>query len=208
MKSISGPAGWALGALLLLASGAAVAAIAPEFDRLIQLRSILGDQAITGLLHWHGPIDAIEAVEGVRPAAYRLRAGACVLQVDLVYDRPPPGPPVLGGGGIDFTLRPGSVRCAPPPRGRATLPDLPPGAAAERLRHLLAVLGDRQTTGLLHRHGLIDAVEALGPGVYRLRAGACALEVRVMANGNDLSLRPAEARCAAPPPGGGRANAR
>jgi hypothetical protein len=76
------------------------------------------------------------------------------------------------------------VHCAPP-RVRATAPDR--GAAAERQRHLLAVLGDRRTTGLLHPHGLIDAVEAVGPGVYRLRAGASMPDVRVVASGGSYA---------------------
>lgn len=96
-------------AAVALAAGAlpAQAMLSPFHQRMVELKAILADTAITGRLEAHGPIDAIEASG---PDLYTLKAGGCALTVTVATVPPPAGEPPMPGP-RRFRLAAGEVVC-------------------------------------------------------------------------------------------------
>jgi len=97
----------AFAAGVVLAAPSAEAALSPYYQRLVELRAILADGAITGALEAHGPIEAIEAAG---PDRYILKAGGCSLAVTVTTVPPPPGEVPMPGP-RKFRLTAGEVAC-------------------------------------------------------------------------------------------------
>ncbi|MBT9288235.1 hypothetical protein KL771_02160 [Hyphomicrobiaceae bacterium 22] len=79
------------------------AALAPQYQRLAELRAILASDAVMGRLSG-APVDRVEYVS---PDLYRVTAGACTLEVKIVSvpePEPMPGP-------RKFTVAPGLYAC-------------------------------------------------------------------------------------------------
>ncbi|MEO5755389.1 MAG: hypothetical protein ABIQ51_00890 [Mesorhizobium sp.] len=91
-------------AILLIGAAAASAALPPYWQRKAEIDAITGSRDLARRLERHGPIDAIEHLGDDR---YRVRAGACALDVFVVDDasaEPMPGP-------RKFKLRMGKLVC-------------------------------------------------------------------------------------------------
>lgn len=91
-----------------LAAFPAAAALAPNHQRIAELRAVLAFPGVNAALQ-DAPIDR---VEHVRPDVYRVTAGRCRLDVDIV-DLPTPRDVV---GARRFEVRPGKRVCATPAR--------------------------------------------------------------------------------------------
>lgn len=89
----------------VLAAVPAQAALPPQYQRLAELRAVLDHPGVTGAF---GVGEPIERVEYVRPDLYRVSAGRCHLDVQIV------GLPMPRGmvGGRRFEARPGRRVCA------------------------------------------------------------------------------------------------
>ena len=92
-----------MGSVLLV--GPALAALAPNYQRLAELRAILNDTRVTDRFDTRHPI---ERVEWVKADLYRVTAGPCHLDVGI-QDAPRPGPPTPGAR--QFMLVPGALTC-------------------------------------------------------------------------------------------------
>jgi hypothetical protein len=73
---------------LTLGATTANAALPPYFQRTAEIKAIIESGAVADLLQ--APIDSIERVENDH---YRVRAGACTLDVLIVDDSKPDAPP-------------------------------------------------------------------------------------------------------------------
>ena len=67
-------------ALILLYSGGAAAALAPQYDRWTELQSVLADESIPRRLGEQGPVDRIEVKPG---GIYRVWARRCYVDVTI-----------------------------------------------------------------------------------------------------------------------------
>ena len=67
-------------ALTLIRGGDAAAALAPQYDRWIELQTIISDDSIPRKLWEHGPVDHIEARPG---GIYRVWARRCYIDVTI-----------------------------------------------------------------------------------------------------------------------------
>jgi hypothetical protein len=87
-----------------LAAIPAAAALAPNYQRLAELRAVLDNPGVTNAL---GTSDPIGRVEYVRPDLYRVTAGRCHVDVAIV------GLPMPRGmvGPRRFEVRPGRKVC-------------------------------------------------------------------------------------------------
>lgn len=95
--------------VLLLCTTPAVAALAPQYERLRQLQAILGDAQIAESLSRAGPIDRIQWIEGL---TFRVGAGACEMAVTLdVPPRSQGSTPPMSGAPIPYRVVPGKVAC-------------------------------------------------------------------------------------------------
>ena len=87
-------AGWLFAANMLATISIvppAFAALAPQYQRIAELRAILNDERITGLFDSAHPIDRIERLKS---DLYRLTGGAC--HVDVTIKDMPHGEPIAG----------------------------------------------------------------------------------------------------------------
>ena len=85
-----------------LAASPAVAALAPKYQRLAELRAVLAHPGVIGAL---GTNETIDRVEYVRPDLYRITAGGCRIEVAIV------GIPTNRRGARRFEVRPGEKVC-------------------------------------------------------------------------------------------------
>jgi hypothetical protein len=90
--------GWALAAVPVSA------ALAPNHQRLAELRAVLDDPGVTTAL---GASEPVERIEYVRPDFYRVRAGRCRVDVAIVSLPTPRG--IVGPR--RFGVRPGKRVC-------------------------------------------------------------------------------------------------
>ncbi len=67
-------------ALIFLYGGGAMAALAPQYDRWVELQTVMADQSIPKKLWEHGPVDRIEAKPG---GIYRVWARRCYVDVTI-----------------------------------------------------------------------------------------------------------------------------
>jgi hypothetical protein len=91
-------------AILLIGTIAASAALPPYWQRKAEIQAIVDSDAIAGVLESRGPIDAVERVGNDR---YRVRAGACALDVLIVDDASAAAMP----GPRKFLLKLGELVC-------------------------------------------------------------------------------------------------
>jgi hypothetical protein len=94
---------FALGAALAAAAGPASAALPPNYQRIAELKAVLGHIEV-GRAFGLQPIDRIELL---RTDVYRVTAGRCRLDVAII-DLPTPGGVA---GGRRFEARPGRKVC-------------------------------------------------------------------------------------------------
>jgi hypothetical protein len=87
-----------------LAAVPAAAALAPNYQRLAELRMVLDNPGVADAF---GPGDPIDRIQYVRPDLYRVVAGRCHLDVAII------GLPMPGGmvGARRFEARPGRKSC-------------------------------------------------------------------------------------------------
>ncbi len=97
---------WMSIALTLLALGPAEAALAPQYQRLVELQALLADGAIVEAFGMAHPIDGLFYVG---PDQYRITGGPCQMQVRVV-DAPTPHPAGFVGP-REFALEPGALIC-------------------------------------------------------------------------------------------------
>lgn len=90
---------------LSAAAGPASAALPPNYQRLAELRAVLGHAEVTGAFGTNEPIDRVEFV---RHDLYRVTSGRCHMDVAIV------GLPTPAGvsGPRRFEARPGRKICA------------------------------------------------------------------------------------------------
>src|SRR5947208_6042008 len=95
----------ALFGLAALFAFPAPAALAPNYQRLAELRAVLDNDGVIAVAGTMPPIDRIEYIG---PDLYRISAGRCHLDARIVDLPVPPG--VVGGR--HFAVRPGLRICA------------------------------------------------------------------------------------------------
>ncbi len=77
----------ALSWLSVLSTGPALAALAPKYERLRQLREVVG---APGLMEVLGD-DPVERIEAVGPGVYRVTTGRCAVEARVVPGDMPAG---------------------------------------------------------------------------------------------------------------------
>ena len=96
----------ALACAASLSAMPAQAALPPNYQRLAELRAVLGHPGVAGAFGMNQPIDRIEYAG---PDLYRVSARACYVDVRIVTLPTPRG--LVGGR--RFEARPGRLACPP-----------------------------------------------------------------------------------------------
>lgn len=97
--------GAVVGASALAASGLPVfAALAPNYQRLVELRAVLSHPSVAAAFKVSQPIDKVEYL---KPDLYRVTAGACHIDVRIVSIPTEPG--IVGPR--QFAVEPGKPVC-------------------------------------------------------------------------------------------------